>query len=303
MENLLPLFSANLLPILITAGAGFLLGRYIELDPRTISRIIFYLFSPCLVFKLLTENQLEQNAILQIIGFAVANTLVIGLITYLVCKLFKFERKIMVAVLLGAMFVNAGNYGLTLNDFAFGKQALAYASIYFICSSIMIYTVGIVIASMGEHSFKDSLGLLLRFPAIYALAIALIYNRFQLTIPAAIQRPIDLLAAAAIPGMLVLLGLQLQRADLTNHRLAIVSAVIIRIVVSPLVALGMSTPFALQGVARQAAVIEASTPTAVMVTVLSTEFEVEPALVTTIVTATTLLSPLSLTPLLLILGG
>ena len=209
----------------------------------------------------------------------------------------------MVAILLGAMFVNAGNYGLTLNDFAFGKQALAYASIYFICSSLMIYTFGVVIASMGEHSFKDSLGRLLRFPAIYALVIALIYNQFQLTIPAAIQRPIDLLAAAAIPSMLVLLGLQLQRADLSNHRLAIISAVLIRILVSPLVALGLGIPFALQGAARQASVIEASTPTAVMTIVLSTEFEVEPALVTTIVTTTTVLSPLSLTPLLLILGG
>jgi predicted permease len=44
-------------------------------------------------------------------------------------------------------------------------------------------------------------------------------------------------------------------------------------------------------------------PTAVMATILATEYEAEPAFVTTTVFATTLLSPLTLTPLLLILGA
>jgi hypothetical protein len=37
MTNLLPLFTANLLPILLTAGFGFLLSRYVEIDPKTVS--------------------------------------------------------------------------------------------------------------------------------------------------------------------------------------------------------------------------------------------------------------------------
>jgi predicted permease len=44
-------------------------------------------------------------------------------------------------------------------------------------------------------------------------------------------------------------------------------------------------------------------PTAVMATVLATEFDVHPAFVTTVVTTTTLLSPLMLTPLLAFLGA
>jgi predicted permease len=59
----------------------------------------------------------------------------------------------------------------------------------------------------------------------------------------------------------------------------------------------------LQGSALQAGVTEASMPTAVMATVLATEYDVEPAFVTTVVTTTTLLSPLTLTPLLALLGG
>jgi predicted permease len=53
----------------------------------------------------------------------------------------------------------------------------------------------------------------------------------------------------------------------------------------------------------QAGVTEASMPTAVMTTILATEFDASPALVSGIVTATTVLSPLTLTPLLAYLGG
>jgi predicted permease len=44
-------------------------------------------------------------------------------------------------------------------------------------------------------------------------------------------------------------------------------------------------------------------PSAVIAIVLATEYDVEPAFVTSAVLVTTLLSPLTLTPLLKILGG
>jgi predicted permease len=57
------------------------------------------------------------------------------------------------------------------------------------------------------------------------------------------------------------------------------------------------------GPAQQAVVLEAGMPVAVLTTILATEFDVEPTFVTTAVLITTLLSPLTLTPLLAILGA
>ena len=56
--------------------------------------------------------------------------------------------------------------------------------------------------------------------------------------------------------------------------------------------------FGLTGVARQAGVLQAGMPSAVIATILATEFDVEPGFVTSVVLLTTLLSPLTLTPLL-----
>jgi predicted permease len=49
--------------------------------------------------------------------------------------------------------------------------------------------------------------------------------------------------------------------------------------------------------------MEAAMPTAVLTTVIALEFDVEPDFVTGVVLATTLLSPLTVTPLIAALGG
>ena len=57
----------------------------------------------------------------------------------------------------------------------------------------------------------------------------------------------------------------------------------------------------LEGTARQAGILQASMPSAVLCIILATEYDLEPELVTSVVFFTTLLSPLTLTPLLLYL--
>jgi hypothetical protein len=70
-----------------------------------------------------------------------------------------------------------------------------------------------------------------------------------------------------------------------------------------LIAYGLTLLFGMTTAAQQAVVLEAAMPVAVLTTILATEFETEPTYVTTAVLVTTLLSPLTLTPLLALLGA
>ena len=63
-------------------------------------------------------------------------------------------------------------------------------------------------------------------------------------------------------------------------------------------ALGLASVVGVTGVARQAGVVLASMPVAVMTTILAVEFDTAPAFVTSAVFLSTLLSPLTLTPLI-----
>ncbi|UCH60484.1 MAG: AEC family transporter [Anaerolineales bacterium] len=303
MNALLPIFANNILPIFLAAAGGFLLSKFLNVSPRPISQVAFYLFSPCLIFNLITGSQLGNDAILRMVGFAVAVILTLGGLAWLIGKTLQLERHLLIAVIITTMFSNAGNYGLSLNLFAFGEGALAHASLYFVTMSVLVYTVGVFVSSLGSSGIKKSLLGLFRVPAVYALFLALLFNALEWDLPLPLDRSVTLLGNAAIPTLMVLLGLQLGHAQWQGQVKALGLANLLRLVVSPGIALLFSFIFKLTGSALQAGVVESAMPTAVVVTVLATEFDIEPSFVTTVVFTSTLFSPITVTPLLAYLGA
>jgi len=303
LSILFPLFLNNLFPILLVAGIGYTLGRLLHVDPKSLSRGVFYVFSPFLIFEVLTTSKLSDGDILRIMVFAALQMLLTGILAFLIGKALKLERKLFVAIILCSITVNAGNYGLSLNLFAFGETAVAHASLYFATAAILTYTFGVAIASMGSMSLKHSFRQLVKIPTVYAVILALLMTLFKWELPLPLERPVSLLAGAAIPGMLVLLGLQLQHSQRSWDLKTISIASGIRLLGGPLLAISTAGIVGLQGIAYKAGIIEASMPAAVLTTVLATEFDVKPAFVTTVVFITTILSPLTLTPLLAYLGA
>jgi predicted permease len=303
LTELLTLFLNNLLPIILMAGAGFFLARGLKLNPRTLSQVIFYIFSPCLVFMLLTHSELANDDILSTMVFAGSFVLLVGGIAWAAGRLLKLDRRMLAAVMITSMLMNAGNYGLPVTQFAFGETALAYAALIFVVMSMLGNSAGVLIASAGSASLKDSLLGLLRLPATYALLFGIIFVQFNWILPLPLDRTVNLLGNAASPAMLILLGMQLTNVRWNGLTRALSLAAGIRLIVSPLLALGLCYAFGVSGPLYQASVLQSAMPTAVMTTMLATEFDTEPTFVTTVVMVTTLLSPLTITPLLSILGA
>lgn len=303
MNDLLQLFTNNLLPVLLAVGAGFLAARFLNIDPRSLSRVTFYIFSPCLLFILLTSSELSNGDIVKMSAFTVVVLMLVGLIAWLIGKGLRFERPILAGVVITTMLVNAGNFGLAIVLFGFGEKALAYASVFFVVDAILVYTVGVVIASMGKESVGQSLKNLVKVPAIYAMVLALIFVYAGWKLPLPVERATRLLGEASIPTMLVLLGMQLRSVRLAGNIVPLVVASSVRLIVSPVLAIGLSMLFQIQGSFQQAGVMQAAMPAAVLTTVLATEYDVVPEFVTSVVFITTLLSIITITPLMAFLGG
>lgn len=299
---LLNIFSNNILPVLLLSGAGFILGKIVKIDPRPLGRVIFYILSPVLVFNLLTSNALPINQIALMMGYTAAGTLIIGGLAFLIGKLINLERQVLVIMVLTSMCVNSGNFGLPLVSFAFGQAALAYASVYFVTNTLILYTLGVIIASLGHLDLKGALLGLLKVPATYAILLALLFIQTGWILPEPISRTLSLAAGGAIPGMLILLGLELQQIEWSRNIRAMGIPVFTRLLIGPLIGLGLAILFGLPVPARQAGITEMSGPTAVMTTVLATEYKLDSKLVTATVFITTILSPLSLTLVLYYLG-
>lgn len=295
-------FANNILPILLLSGAGFALGKLLHIDARSLGRVVFYVFSPVLIFDLLIRNRLKLNEAIGVITLTLCIVALMGLITLMLGRLLKLERAALTSILITTMFANTGNYGLPLVSFAFGAQALSYAGIYFVTTTLLFYTVGVLIASLGHMNLKEAALGLFKIPTMYAVILAILINSLQIQLPSPIDRAVQLAAGGTIPLMLILLGVQLTSVQLMTSLRAMQLSVSLRLLVAPMIALLLVGLFGIDGPARQGSVTEASMPSMVSATVLATEYQLDSKLVTAIVFISTLLSPLTLTPLLVYLG-
>ena len=298
MSLVASIFASDILPIFILAGVGFLLARRFRAEVKTLSTVAFNALSPCLVFYQLVTAQISGAQSLRVAAFCVLLTIAIGLAARLTSLPLRLDRMTLSSFLLVAMFSNSGNYALPVVLFAFGKEALAFASVYFVTSAILIYTAGILVAASGRGSLRLALTRLFKVPALYAVIAAILVLSTHTTVPIVVLRPIGLLSDAAIPIMLLVLGMQLERAAMPKHPVAVGAAVTLSLVVAPLIAFGLAALLGLTGAAKQAAIIEASMPAAVITTVLALEFNLDAGFSTSVVFFTTLLSPITLVALI-----
>jgi len=298
MGLLVSILVSDILPIFAIAGAGFLLARYAGIDVKMLSRVVFYSLLPCLAFRMLVTSSASGPNVALLMLAAVLIMGAMGLVGFVVAKGLGLDGKTLRAFLMVVMFSNGGNYGLPVVKFAFGPEALTYGTIFFLTGSVTTYVAGSFFAGSHRGKIAGALEKVWKMPSLYGLALALVVRWVGSPVPETIMRPIDMLSDAALPVMILVLGMQLERAVWPARPRIVILAVGVSLLVAPLVALGLCALLGLTGPARQSAVILSSMPVAVITTILALEFEMDPEFVTSAVFLSTLASPLTLTPLI-----
>ncbi|HEV8416053.1 MAG TPA: AEC family transporter [Bryobacteraceae bacterium] len=298
MGLLASILVSDILPIFAIASAGFLLARYAGIDVKMLSRVVFYSLLPCLAFRLLVDSSASGPNVARLMLVAVMIMGAMGVVGYIAAKALGLDGKYLRAFLMVVMFSNGGNYGLPVVKFAFGPEALTYATIFFLTGSVTTYVAGSFFAGSHRSKIAGALEKVWKMPSLYGLALALVVRAVGRPVPEVIMRPVDLLSDAAIPVMILVLGMQLERAVWPARPGIVMLAVGISLVVAPVVALGLTSLLGITGAARQSAVILSSMPVAVITTILALEFELAPEFVTSAVFLSTIASPLTLAPLI-----
>jgi predicted permease len=295
---LFSIFANDVLPIFVVAGVGFAIARVLKADVQTLSRVTFNALSPCLVFHLLVTSSVSASDFGRMTALAILTIGGVGLVGRLVTLPFRLDRAMTSAFLIVVMFSNSGNYGLPVVLFAFGRDALGHATVYFVANAVATYTLGVFLASAGRRSIGQAAWGVLRVPAVWGVVAAGIILGLGVPLPPAVMRPIELLSGAALPTMILVLGMQLERGAWPERPLLVALAAVLALVVTPLIAFGASQLLGLTGVARQAAIVQAGMPSAVLTTILALEFDVAPSFVTACVMLSTLASPITVTLLI-----
>ncbi|SET59860.1 hypothetical protein SAMN05216389_11658 [Oceanobacillus limi] len=292
------IFFNVILPIIAVFAAGYILQRIRVLDVKAIASVSVYIFLPSLVFTQLYEAKFNESyTILLVFAFILLFMMIV--LNRILKHLFKWTQSVESASILTSAFMNGGNYGVPVILFAIGEEALPYAVFFMVVQTLFMNAFGVYYASRDKSGYKRALIKILKLPATYAAVFAFILQNIAWEIPESAYSTLSMLSDAAIPLMMVMLGMQL--ASITSIKFnwqVILSALSIRMVISPIIAFIFIWLWNVDPTIAAVILVVSAMPSAATTTMYAIEFDTEPDLVSSITLVTTLFSIISVTILL-----
>jgi len=300
LTQLFTIFLNILTPVFGLVLLGYLIGARLEIEARSISRYAYYVLTPAFLFNVFSSAKIEADLALRMVAFAVAGTLLMALIGYLLARVMRCSTEMTAAFVLICVFGNVGNFGFPIIQFKYGEAAIVEASLYFIVMSTLGFIVGVGVATISRGGKLGAILSVFKTPAILAAIVAILANLFNLQVPLPLDRIFELLAGGLIPTMLFTLGIQLAgMRDITFDR-NVWAVSVTRLLIGPALGLLLAIPLALSGVPRGTGILQLAMPAAVLTSLIALEHDLMPNFVTTSVLLTTIISALTLTIVLYI---
>lgn len=294
-----------ILPVLLVFLTGFIGQKLLHFEIKNISTLTLYVMSPVLAFRTFYTTPLTIDY-MYIFTFAILLCFFLFIITYFATKIMRADRSESSAMMLGAVFMNSGNYGAPVALFAFGDQGFHIAVIIMIIHSLFMNTLGIFFASIGSDdgaNLKDALSKVYKMPVLWGAIIGLVLQLVQIPIHSSIMNGVDLIADASIPVVMLILGMQLaviSRKKVNYTAMGITTA--IRMIASPLIAAFILYFMPLPTIVKSVLILQAAMPAAANTTMLALQFNTKPDLVSFTTLITTILSIFTIPIVLFFLG-
>ena len=293
------------LPVFLIFAAGFIGQKMLHLNVKSISTMALYLMTPFLTFETFYSNKLNMDYF-YMFSFSVLLILILIGVTLFSGWVTKMDRRHTSALLLGTLFPNSGNYGAPVVLFAYGTQAFNYAIILMVIHGLLINSIGIFIASYGGQksaTIKNAVMSVIKMPNLYGVFLGILLQLLHVELPSTIVNSVSLIGSAAIPTIMLILGMQLAEIKPQKFEYKYLSLVTLtRMVASPLIATVLVIFMPVSDIIKSVFILLAAMPVAANVTMLAVQFEVKPNLISLTTLITTLLSLLTIPITLFLLG-
>lgn len=276
-----------ILPVVIVALVGMLLARKFRLDADTIGKINLYGLTGPLAFDSLMKTQVTISEGLVLGGGLLLVSAVAAAVAWLATLRTprSTRRGVVGAVILG----NNGNFGLPIALLALGQVGLDQAMILFLFSLVVMFTVGPILMGSGG-GLLAGLKNFAKLPVTWAMVLASILRLLGWELPVGVARGIELLAGAAVPMVLLALGVQLTQSRRLHLTRPVLTAVGLRVVAVPLIAVGVAWLLQMDAMSTSSLVLASAMPTAVNAFMLAREYGSDPETAASAVALSTVLS-------------
>ncbi|WP_243292258.1 AEC family transporter [Bacillus sp. FJAT-47783] len=301
--NVFHLFVEVVVPVFFIFFIGFIIQRWKRLDLKAVSTVSIYVLSPALVFSTFYRAHFNIEYV-QMVVFSMLFLVTFIFLSKIYCLWRGHTRTMESGLILATAFMNAGNYGAPIILFAFGEEGFYYAVSFMVIQSVVMNVFGVYYAFRGQAGARQAFQKVLQMPATYAVITAILCQFLPWELPNNVMMPVDLIADAAIPVAMLLLGMQLAELKLGKvDKLDVTFASMSRLFLSPIIAYVFLSFLKTNELLEAVLIILVSMPTAVTTTMYAVQFNAKPILVSSITFVTTLMSIGSITILLALLSG
>lgn len=292
MLELFTIFKDIILPIFIVMAIGFILQKKFAMDIATLSKLNIYFVVPAFIFVKLYSTQFSTSLFGHVLLFFILLVIILYVISTLFVKLLGLDRGKKTAFSNSTIFFNSGNYGVPVNELVFKGDpfAMSIQVIVLTLQNIFTFSYGIfALQSVNTSKWKAMIGYF-KMPVLYAMGAGLICNALNISIPAVILVPANMIADAMIGLALLTLGAQVARIQFKAALSAVYSSLTVRLIISPIIALFIIWLFRVDGITAQALLIASAMPTSVNSAVIAEEYKNYPDFAAQVVLFSTIIS-------------
>jgi predicted permease len=272
------------LPTFIVIFIGFAIGKWTRLNMAPVVDLNLYFAVPALVFVSLLSRKIVILDAARIWAAALAVMFGCMLVAWLVFKIFRKKHS---GLYVPISLMNTVNIPFPIIFLAYGAEGMVPATLFYVPNNFALYTVGILIMAGGK--WKQGIREIFRQPTVYAALLGLAFNFGNVRVPQILFNAFDLLSKMCIPFVLLLLGTNLSRVNLTSLPSAFLAS-FLRIGVGLGLGLGAVSLLHIEGVFRSVVILDSAMPAAAMASVLATKYKNEEGLVSSVVFITTVAS-------------
>ncbi len=306
---------ASLTPVFLLIALGYFAGRrdwIRESAVRDLSNLVFLLLIPALLFRTMSGVHVETLDLRPLAAYFPA-----ALLLLVVSIAWRGFNRASVVMALGGVFSNMVMIGITLVELAYGKAALVTLLTLVSVHALILLTVGSVVLELvvarearegGERAphvletawsaFKGAL----IHPIPLPILSGLLFAQTGWSLPAVVDKPLQLLGSAFGPLALVLVGVTLARTPLGGHLKPALWITASKNLLLPVLVGVSAWAWGITGLPLTVMVVAAALPIGANVFLFAQRYEVAEGLTTAAMGLSTVLALFTLTIAMLVMS-
>lgn len=261
----------------IIVAIGFICDKaklFTEKTARATVNLLLHIVTPCMLISSFIKIEMNSDTVKKFfVSFAVATaTHVIGIII----NKFFFKNKNdedNVIYKYASIYGNVGYMALPLAQAVLGDEGVFYCASGVVVFNIFCFTHGAALMNKGKEKFNITK--LIFNPGIISVIIGLPIFLLEIEVPSIITQPLEMMANLNTPVAMLIFGTYLANTDLktmfTEKRIYLTA--FLKLIVLPLVCIGVYYLCGVSGALLTACIITASVPSANNTFMFATKYD------------------------------